>query len=359
MYFGSVKFFKRLIYTVVFGWIGLATAAAVFFGIKYGYALKKITDLSENGALLAEAAEPPEETDAELSVEQAVDAVLANGYEPEDMLEYIRYGYPENFDGYVGLINEDINEDIIGEPEEASPEETAFLDTLPEYAKLYPELYATPPEDFIIKENTVYLTFDDGPSQNTEMILDILKKRNVKATFFFSGGGDNAAARMKRAADEGHAIGIHSLSHDYEEIYASAEAFLKDFNDTYSAIYEATGVKPDIFRFAGGSLNNYNRHIYQQLIAEIVRRGFVYYDWNVSGGDAVSGADWSSIYRSVIDGVEMNSNSRAVVLLHDGAGKYATVTTVEDIIDALESKGYEFDSLNNAVLPVTFAYNDG
>jgi peptidoglycan/xylan/chitin deacetylase (PgdA/CDA1 family) len=355
MYFGSVKFFKRLIYTVVFGWIGLATAAAVFFGIKYGYALKKIADLSENGNSLAETSEPPEETDAELSVEQAVDAVLANGYEPEDMLEYIRCAYPENFDGYAGLTNEDIS----GGPEEASPEETAPLDTAPEYAKLYPELYATPPEDFIIKENTVYLTFDDGPSQNTEMILDILKKRNVKATFFFSGGGENAAARMKRAADEGHAIGIHSLSHDYEEIYASAEAFLKDFNDTYSAIYEATGVKPDIFRFAGGSVNNYNRHIYQRLIAEMTRRGFVYYDWNVSGGDAVSGADWSSIYKSVIDGVEMISSGRPVVLLHDGAGKYATVTTVEDIIAALEDKGYEFDSLNNAVLPVTFAYNDG
>ena len=55
----------------------------------------------------------------------------------------------------------------------------------------------------------------------------------------------------------------------------------------FCQIYEATGVKPQIFRFPGGSVSSYNVGIHQQLIAEMTRRGFVYFDWNVANGDAV------------------------------------------------------------------------
>ena len=83
---------------------------------------------------------------------------------------------------------------------------------------------------------------------------------------------------MKAVADAGHTVGVHSISHDYEKVYESVESYLADFNDTYNCIYEATGVKPRFFRFPGGSINNYNRFVYMQIIAEMTRRGFVYFD---------------------------------------------------------------------------------
>ena len=105
-------------------------------------------------------------------------------------------------------------------------------------------------------------------------------------------------------------------------------------------------------------INNYNRLIYPQLIAEVTRRGFTYYDWNVSGEDASTHATWTSIYNNVLNGIENNSSHRAVVLLHDSADKQLTVKTVEDIIIALQNDGYTFGQLDNTVKPVTFSYVD-
>ena len=129
-------------------------------------------------------------------------------------------------------------------------------------------------------------------------------------------------------------------------------------NATYNSIYEATGVKPQIMRFPGGSINNYNRLVYPQIIAEVTRRGFVYYDWNVSGEDATTHATWTSIYNNVLNGINENTSGRAIVLLHDSADKQLTVTTVEDIIKALLADGYSFEALDNTVKPITFSYID-
>jgi len=156
----------------------------------------------------------------------------------------------------------------------------------------------------------------------------------------------------------GHTIGIHSISHDYEKIYSSVESYLDDFNETYMCVYNATGVKPQIFRFPGGSINNYNRFTYMQIIAEMTRRGFVYYDWNVSGEDAVHGADWTSIYNNIMSGIKSNTADRAIVLLHDSQSKENTVLVLEDIIDRLLEDGYRFDKLDNTVNPATFTYRD-
>jgi len=129
-------------------------------------------------------------------------------------------------------------------------------------------------------------------------------------------------------------------------------------NDTYTNIYEATGVEPDIIRFPGGSINSYNSLIYKQLIAEVTRRGFVYYDWNASGEDAAENVTWTSIYNSVLNGISENASGRAIVLLHDSAGKEMTVKTVEDIIIALTNSGYTFAPLDNSVKPITFSYTE-
>lgn len=354
MYFGSVKFFKHLIYTVFFTWIAAATFLAAFFGFKY-FSEKK------NAEAIAASSFPgdvviPEGT----SIERLFLVMASNGYSISEMLDVIESGDKNVFIDYVkDYIAE--NPDAFSSADGASSGEGTVSASVSEpYMKLYPELYAeNPPASFKEDSGTVYLTFDDGPSDRTSDILEILGRYDIKATFFVCGGEDEKSQQLMRdIVNAGHTIGIHSISHDYEKIYSSVENYLDDFNETYMCVYNATGVKPQIFRFPGGSINNYNRFTYMQIIAEMTRRGFVYYDWNVSGEDAVHGADWTSIYNNIMSGIKSNTADRAIVLLHDSQSKENTVFVLEDVIDRLLEDGYKFDKLDNTVNPATFTYRD-
>ena len=202
-------------------------------------------------------------------------------------------------------------------------------------------------------KKTVYLTFDDGPSMRTVEILDILKEYNIKATFFIlSDQKDSSRDIVKRIFDEGHSIGVHSASHDYTAIYKSVNSFLADFEECYKYIEDITNEKPIIFRFPGGSVNSYNKDICKELVAEMTRRGFTYFDWNVSSDDAVKGYTQESIYTNVIEGCKKNAVS--VVLMHDSAPKKDTVAALKQIIPELLKQGYTFDKLDETAQPTVF-----
>lgn len=354
MYFGSVKFFKHLIYTVFFTWIAAATFLAVFFGFKY-FSEKKNAEAVAASSFPGQIVIPDG-----ASVEQIFLVMATKRYSSADMLDVIQSGDEEIFAEYVkDYIAE--NPDIFAGGDNAlSGAGTPFASSDEPYMELYPELYAeNPPAAFKEDSGTIYLTFDDGPSDRTPDILEILDRYDIKATFFVCGGnGEKEQELMRQVAEAGHTIGIHSISHDYEKIYASVESYLDDFYETYMSVYNATGVKPQIFRFPGGSINNYNRFTYMQIIAEMTRRGFVYYDWNVSGEDAVKGADWTSIYNNIMSGIQRNTADRSIVLLHDSQSKENTVYVLEDVIDELLEDGYKFDKLDNTVNPATFTYRD-
>ena len=353
MYFGSVKFFKHIIYIVFFTWIAAATFLAAFFGYKYFTEKKNSEAVAANsfpGQIVI-----PDGT----SIEQIFLVMAAKGYSTADMLDVIESGEKNAFVEYIL--------DYIGE----NPDEFSFTENVSSgaaaadspnepYMDLYPELYAeNPPTAYKEDNGTIYLTFDDGPSDRTPDILEILARYDIKATFFVCAGNDEKEQElMRQVAEAGHTIGIHSISHDYEKIYASVESYLDDFYETYMSVYNATGIKPQIFRFPGGSINNYNRFTYMQIIAEMTRRGFVYYDWNVSGEDAVKGADWTSIYNNILSGIERNTSDRSIVLLHDSQSKENTVYVLEDVIEELLADGYSFDKLDNTVRPPTFTYRD-
>lgn len=352
MYFGSVKFFKHLIYIIFFGWLAIATFLAVFFGIKYSL------ETNNNNAAPANAP-VSDETDIteEITPERLFLILTAKGYSSAEVLDIIKSTDAQVLEDYVKSYAEE-NPELFGEVISASAAVGGYSeDTAPEYTRLYPDLYVdAPPARFAEGDGAIYLTFDDGPSAHTEDILDILDKYGIKVAFFFCGGEDELTyARMKSVAEAGHTVGIHSISHDYKKIYESVESYLADFYDTYKCIYEATGVQPRVFRFPGGSINNYNRLIYKQIIAEMTRRGFIYYDWNVSGEDAVHDADWSSIYSNVLTGIEKNSPDNAIVLLHE---KEQTVLVLEDVIDQLIADGYHFGQLDSTVKPSNFSYRD-
>ncbi|MBR2481904.1 MAG: polysaccharide deacetylase family protein, partial [Oscillospiraceae bacterium] len=207
----------------------------------------------------------------------------------------------------------------------------------PDYQKLYPDFYAPQPLAATErKENVVYLTFDDGPSYCTDEILDILEKKGAKATFFVVGQSrEENLRRMRRIVEEGHAIGMHSFTHEYSMIYDSVESYLSDMYAVFCQIKEVTGVTPTLFRFPGGSINGYNSALYQEMIAEMIRRGFVPYDWNVSSEDASgSSVPTSHIIDCVVGGA--SGRSRSIVLMHDGAGKSSTANALSQIIDRLQ-----------------------
>ena len=223
----------------------------------------------------------------------------------------------------------------------------------------HPELVVQGPVEYVDSKGIVYLTFDDGPGIQTEAILDILKRYDIKATFFVVGYVIDSPARealLMRAVEEGHTIGVHTYSHVYKNVYESPEAFLDDFALVSARIEEVTGVKPDIFRFPGGSMNSHNERWGNTIISEMLSRGYRYYDWNAGSGDTSEIADADTIFEAVVR--QVHGNPYSVVLMHDGGGSQPrTVEALPRIIDALSSEGYRFDKLTNQVRPTV--YNNG
>ncbi|MEL7622915.1 MAG: polysaccharide deacetylase family protein [Clostridiales bacterium] len=222
------------------------------------------------------------------------------------------------------------------------------------YSQLHPELRVSGPQEYIDSTKVIYLTFDDGPGVNTRAVLKILDKYNIKATFFVVGYAiEGREELLRQIVEEGHTIGIHSYSHVYKEIYNSVEGFLDDFAKVSNKIEEVTGIKADIFRFPGGSVNSFNEGWGNTIISEMLSRGYRYYDWNVGSSDVAADATAGSIYNAVIN--QAHSHSYSVVLLHDGGGSKArTVEALPQIIEKLLSEGYSFDKMTNQVKPTVF-----
>ena len=226
------------------------------------------------------------------------------------------------------------------------------------YADIHTDMYVTAPANYVREDNTVYLTFDDGPSDNTYSILQYLRNYDIKATFFVvPNRSEYCYILLKAIAADGHAIGIHTASHKYNEIYASVENYLDDFYDAWNMVYEATGIKCEIFRFPGGSVNDYNAKTRDAIIKEMSRRGFRHFDWSVDSGDA-AGASWTQMWNSVPADIKANydKNFRSVVLMHDSDSTTNTVLVLGDLLKKFTSEGvYKFDKINNDTQPVQFA----
>ena len=314
MYIGSVRFFKHLILTVIALLIIVPAIGCVYFAVQYKNLEAQVA--FQFGLMVPLSAEPEG---------------AGGGGEADNM--------PDG--GEAGNMP-------VGEAGHASAVPIS-------YQLMYPHLYVE--NDFLYAdeaEKTVYLTFDDGPTALTPQVLDILKDRGVSATFFVVyRRGDFAEEMYRRIVDEGHVLAHHSASHDYNKIYSSVEAFLDDFALLSDMLETVTGVKPELFRFPGGSVNSYNKEIHVELSAEMLRRGYTYYDWDVSAGSSTSTADRDSIFANVLNGI--SGKDTAVVLLHD-AGTRATVEALPDIIEGLLASGYRFGALDQTVRPICFDY---
>ena len=203
----------------------------------------------------------------------------------------------------------------------------------------------------------IYLTFDDGPSNLTKEILDILDREGVKATFFVCGANEYT----KRAYNSGHTIALHSNTHNYSYIYASSSNYFSDLNSISDKVYSVINIRPKLIRFPGGSSNtvsrNYKSGIMSYLTVEVVNRGYSYFDWNVDSNDAGSDVGNSTnIYYNVVNNV---SHSRAnVVLMHDSANHRATVNALSDIIRYGKDNGYTFKAIDDSTPVIRHGVNN-
>ena len=195
------------------------------------------------------------------------------------------------------------------------------------------------PDVIIPKQKTIYLTFDDGPGPDTDRLLDVLSRYGVKATFFVVDTG--YSAQMRRIVEEGHSIALHSVTHNYKQIYTSRDAYFEDILGIQEIVKDATGVTSTLMRFPGGSSNmisRFNPGIMSELTEAVQDAGFQYFDWNVDSNDAGGARTSDEVFKNVTEGVRQHKTS--VVLQHD-IHRFS-VDAVERIIQWGLDNGYQF-----------------
>lgn len=136
---------------------------------------------------------------------------------------------------------------------------------------------------------------------------------------------------------------------------------MKDFYKLENLIYETTGVRPKIMRFPGGSNNTVSRRYSSKsfmvlLTEEIENRGYEYFDWDVSNGDAEGGIiSKEKLIRNIKN--RLGNKTVAILLMHDSGPKTTTVQSLPQIIDYLISKGYKFKVLTENSYRINFSIN--
>lgn len=305
-----IDLYKKIIITTIFVLIILPTILCIMLFCKFNNVNKEIAELRKEVSGIDKLIQI-DENNKDSTVEPEKDKEV----EPEKETETIKEKEPEKAETGAA------NADTVKKSEKELVEEA-----LKEGRKV------------------VYLTYDDGPSCNTGKLLDVLKKYGVKVTFFLIKTPEYEEY-VKRLVEEGHTLAMHTETHDYEHVYRSLQTFKEEVDGIRTYLKNATGVKPFVFRFPGGSSNTTTKVPISTYIDYLDSQKIVYYDWNVSSGDGSSGElTVEEIYNNVIKGVEANDVS--VVLMHDSEYKGTTLKATPLIIEKLQG----MDAL---ILPIT------
>ncbi len=213
-----------------------------------------------------------------------------------------------------------------------NPDDDPFIDNTPE------------------GERICYLTFDDGPNANTDKVLSILKQNDIKATFFVV--GYLSTDKIKNVYNDGHAIGLHTYSHDLDKLYASTGAFMSDLAAISDVVYNKTGIRSNLTRFPGGSgtavtSKRLGPDGFETVKQTLKEQGYTYFDWNIDSGDTHKGTSKDYIVNQVRKGIKTDSGykSEVCVLLHDI--KDVTVKALPEVIQVLKDAGYTFKTLDS------------
>ena len=192
-----------------------------------------------------------------------------------------------------------------------------------------------------------FLTFDDGPSENTEDILKILKEKKIKATFFMLGSQiERMPETVKKVYKAGHYIANHGYSHVYESIYASPENVLDEYqrtNELVKNVLQLPEYNTYIFRFPGGSTGGKYVDIKNEAISLLEQNNILYVDWNALTGDSEIQDPTEEYLMNNLQETTQNKNS-VVILMHDSQNKRITVDFLTKAIEFLEQQGFSFKS---------------
>lgn len=191
-------------------------------------------------------------------------------------------------------------------------------------------------------KSIAYLTFDDGPSSITNSVLDILKKYNVKATFFVINSGSYNKTTLQREVNEGHTIGLHAYDHNYAIAYKDDNSYLDGIDKLRAKVKADTGFDSHYIRFPGGSSNTiskrYSKGIMSRITKTAKQRGYKYYDWNVDDDDAGSARTADDCYNNVVR--ELRPNRSNIVLMHDFGTNKKILDALPRIIEYCQKNGY-------------------
>ena len=205
---------------------------------------------------------------------------------------------------------------------------------------------------------TIYLTFDDGPSDRTYEILDILDEYQVKATFFVllkEGYEEEYRAIINR----GHEIGVHSTSHDYNILYANLDAFIDDVSSCREYVESVTGHHLFLYRFPGGTNNQVHEVSISRCIEYLQSVDLTHFDWNISSGDAAGvTVDKAELVDNLLTRIHENGNSTLVVLAHDANIKSTTTEALREVLPILIQEGYGFSVITRDTPQIDFPAYD-
>jgi len=345
MYFGSVKFFRHLILSVVFGWIGIATLLAVFFGIK----CHKL-----------ETEDPPPQT-----IEEYISRMTADGYTIEEIQAVLSRGSLLNVpiesqpEESVIQANADISLEtapvsvteppVINESAAESAVTPMQNETDESLEALFPNLSAERSGSTeTASSKDIFLTFEGAPSDNMWDILTILNRQNANAAFFIDRtGGEDGAEALRTAVSDKNTLGVLAGG---GKTYSDAESYLADFAALYTEISEAADCKPVLYRIPDDAAMS--EEVRNDIVSELDRRGFVYCGYNTVSNDRLPDSGWQEIFDAVSEGVFRNkvAEKASVVQLHGGKDDTVTVYTVEDIITELAAKGYSFKAFSDSTV---------
>ena len=199
--------------------------------------------------------------------------------------------------------------------------------------------------EVVHRDKTIYLTFDDGPCDNTAYVLDVLAKYDVKATFFVICSRKDADLQiLPRIVEEGHTLGIHCYQHLYDVIYRSPQAYTEDLTAAQEVIFKYTGQYAQVIRFPGGSTTAQGLALwfddgYDGVRQMIHNMGLRFYDWDVQ---PEVGRSTEGVIANFID--PSTPYDGAIVLQHDTRGY--SVQALERMIQWGLENGYTFAAID-------------
>lgn len=204
-------------------------------------------------------------------------------------------------------------------------------------------------EPYVSGESMIFLTFDDGPSEKvTPVVLDTLKRNNIRATFFINDYSADKQHLIDRIMNEGHTLAVHGTSHNYAEIYKDTASCVANITTLRDKIFSATGYLTNVMRFPGGSSNtiskNYSRGVVSASAKQLVAEGWRYFDWNVDSGDADGSMSRNYIINNTVN--QLKKGRANVVLMHDYYTKATTAEALQSIIDYGLQNGFTFEAIN-------------